>query len=165
MTVSGHRQTTSSSAVVKVACFLSSVLALLLVSLPLFSQGSQGTINGGVFDSTGGTIAGAKVTIVDVARGTTRSLTTDEAGKYVAPSLTTGTYTVRAEASRFPYDGTPQRAGRGGSEYSRRSYAGARRTNPDHHGHGRSPGNRYHLRHPGRNCEQPGDSSAAVERP
>ena len=87
--------------VLRAACFLSSILALLLVSLPLFSQGSQGTINGGVFDSSGGSIAGAKVTIVDVARGTTRQLTADEAGKYAAPSLTTGTYTVRAEATGF----------------------------------------------------------------
>jgi hypothetical protein len=96
-----HGQTMSSSSVAKAAEFLASVLALLLVALPLFSQGSQGTINGGVFDSTGGAIAAAKVTIVDVARGTTRSLTADEAGKYMAPSLTTGTYTVRAEAVGF----------------------------------------------------------------
>lgn len=77
------------------------VALLLFLCLPLFSQGSQGTINGGVFDTTGGAIAGAKVSITDVARGVTRNLITDEAGKYVAPSLTTGTYTVRAEASGF----------------------------------------------------------------
>src|SRR5712675_1418035 len=101
MIAPGHRQSLASIAVRKVAEFLLSVVVLLLVSLPLFSQGSQGTINGGVFDSTGGALAGAKVTITDVARGTTRNLTADEAGKYAAPSLTTGTYTVRAEASGF----------------------------------------------------------------
>ena len=69
--------------------------------LPLFSQAAVGTILGGVFDSTGGAIAGAKVTITDVARGTTRELTTDDTGEYTAPSLLAGTYTVRAEAKGF----------------------------------------------------------------
>ena len=39
------------------------VVALLVAALPLFSQGSQGTIQGGVYDTSGGTIAGATVTI------------------------------------------------------------------------------------------------------
>src|SRR4029077_9701985 len=70
-------------------------------SLPLFSQAAVGTILGGVFDSSGGAIAGAQVTIIDVARGTTRALTTDSAGQYTAPSLLSGTYTVRAQAQGF----------------------------------------------------------------
>ncbi len=78
-----------------------SVLALLLISLPLFSQASQGTIQGGVFDQTGGAIAGAMVTVADVARGLTRNLTTDDAGQYVAASLNPGTFTIRAEAKGF----------------------------------------------------------------
>ncbi len=48
-----------------------------------------------------GAIAGAQVTIIDVARGTTRTLTTDAAGEYTAPSLLSGTYTVRAVAKGF----------------------------------------------------------------
>jgi len=80
---------------------VAAILVMLLVHVPLFSQGSQGTIQGGVFDQTGGAIVGAKVTVLDVARGVTRNLTTDESGQYVAPSLTAGTYTVRAEANGF----------------------------------------------------------------
>src|SRR5882724_12371142 len=95
------RESKLSSTVKKRAELLLLVVALLVVSLPLFSQGSTATIQGGVFDSSGGAIAGAKVTITDVARGTTRTLTADEAGKYTAPSLTAGTYTVRAEAAGF----------------------------------------------------------------
>jgi len=76
-------------------------MALLLVTLPVFSQTSQGTIQGGVFDQTGGAVAGASVSVIDIARGATRSLTTDNAGQYVAPNLTPGTYTVRAEAKGF----------------------------------------------------------------
>src|SRR5260370_7144237 len=80
---------------------LETAAALLVISLPLFSQGNQGVIMGGVFDQTGGAIAGAAVTVIDVARGVTRALTTDNAGEYVAPSLLPGTYRVRAEAKGF----------------------------------------------------------------
>ena len=54
-----------------------------------------------MFDQTGGAIAGATVTVTDVARGIARSLTTDSAGEYSASSLLPGTYTVRAEAKGF----------------------------------------------------------------
>ena len=80
---------------------LGAVCALCLVSLPLLSQTSQGTIQGGVFDQTGGAVAGAMVSVMDVARGVTRNLTTDGAGQYIANALTPGTYTVRAEAKGF----------------------------------------------------------------
>ena len=83
------------------AQILASAMALLLISLPLFSQASQGTIEGGVFDQTGGAVAGASVTVIDVARGVTRTLNADNAGQFVAPNLTPGTYTVRAEAKGF----------------------------------------------------------------
>jgi len=76
-------------------------LAILFLSLPLFSQSSQGTIQGGIFDQTGGAVAGAIVSVIDVARGVTRSLTADGAGQYVANDLTPGTYTVRAGAKGF----------------------------------------------------------------
>ena len=72
-----------------------------LFCIPLHSQTSQGTIQGGVFDQTGGAVAGATVSVVDVARGVTRTLTTDDAGQYMANGLTPGTYTVRAEAKGF----------------------------------------------------------------
>lgn len=80
---------------------LGATAAVLMLCLPMFPQAAVGTILGGVFDSTGGAIAGAKVTITDVARGTTRDLTTDASGQFTAPSLLSGTYTVRAEAPGF----------------------------------------------------------------
>src|SRR5712671_2677564 len=55
-------------------------MALLLVCLPLFSQGSQGAIRGAVVDPSGGVIAEAMVTVTDPARGITKSLVTDSAG-------------------------------------------------------------------------------------
>ncbi len=80
---------------------LGATAVLFLICLSAFSQSNQGTIQGGIFDQTGGAIAGATVSVIDMARGVTRSLTTDAAGEYVAPSLLPGTYTVRAESKGF----------------------------------------------------------------
>src|SRR5437016_14071123 len=40
-------------------------------------------------------------TIIDKDRGLARTLTTDDAGEYNAPTLPPGTYTVRVEANGF----------------------------------------------------------------
>src|SRR5882762_5647870 len=80
---------------------LGGVLGVLLLSLPAFSQGNFGRILGTVTDQSGGVISGATVTVLDKERGTSRTLTTDDAGAYNAPNLTPGTYTVRAEAKGF----------------------------------------------------------------
>src|SRR6266566_3401476 len=76
---------------------LGGIFVVLLLSLPTFSQGNAGPIAGAVFDSNGGVIAGATVTILDVQRGTARTLTTDGSGSYNAPNLLPGSYKVRAE--------------------------------------------------------------------
>jgi hypothetical protein len=81
------------------ATFLS--LGLLLLAPLSFSQGNEGRITGSITDQSGGAIAGATVTVVDVQRGLNRALTTDEAGIYNAPNLLPGNYTVRAEAKGF----------------------------------------------------------------
>ena len=75
--------------------------AFLWVCLPSFSQSSQSTIQGTVTDQSGGVIAGANVTVTDVARGAARQLVTDSAGAYVAADVTSGTYTVRVESQGF----------------------------------------------------------------
>jgi hypothetical protein len=82
-------------------CVLGVTLGVLLCSLPLFSQGSNGRILGTVMDQTGGVISGATVTIIDKDRGVARTLTTDDAGEYNAPQLVPSTYIVRAEAKGF----------------------------------------------------------------
>ncbi len=74
---------------------------LLLLSLPAFPQLNLGNIAGGITDASGSAVPGATVTVTDVARGLTRTLTTDSDGAYSAPSLTPGAYTVRAEAKGF----------------------------------------------------------------
>jgi hypothetical protein len=76
-------------------------LGVLLLFLPLFAQGNAGRILGDVTDQTGAAVVGAAVTITDLQRGITRTLTTDEAGQYSAPNLLPGSYKVRAESKGF----------------------------------------------------------------
>src|SRR5258706_10560455 len=85
----------------KVLHVLGAMLGMLLRCVSAFSQGSNGHIVGTVTDANGGAVTGATVTILDVQRGTSRPLTTDESGAYNAPNLTPGTYKVRAEFKGF----------------------------------------------------------------
>lgn len=81
---------------------LTAIVGVLLVCLPAVSQTNLGRISGAVTDQTGAAIVGAKVTVTDVDRGVARSLVTDSAGEYAAPSLTPGgNYSVRAELASF----------------------------------------------------------------
>ena len=80
---------------------LTVALAVIALSVPAFSQGNLGRIMGTVTDQSGGVVAGATVTVLDVARGLSRTLTTDDAGEYNAPNLTPGSFTVRGEAKGF----------------------------------------------------------------
>ena len=76
-------------------------LGVLLLCLPAFSQLNLGSIAGTVTDTSGAVISGATVTVTDLERGVSRTLTTDTAGQYSAPGLTPGTYSVRAEFAGF----------------------------------------------------------------
>ena len=76
-------------------------LGLLLCSVPAFPQLNLGRIYGAVTDQSSAIVPGVMVTVTDVARGVSRTLTTDSAGQYSAPSLVPGTYTIRAEAPGF----------------------------------------------------------------
>src|SRR5579863_7698009 len=80
---------------------LSTILGVSLFSVSLFAQGNFGRILGTVTDQSGAVIPGATVSVIDTQRGLTRTLTTDAAGAYNAPTLNPGTYTVRVEAKGF----------------------------------------------------------------
>jgi hypothetical protein len=67
----------------------------------LSAQTYQGRILGTVTDASGAVIAGAKITVTDTAKNTSRSLITNSAGEYTAPDLDPGTYAVSAEAPGF----------------------------------------------------------------
>ena len=58
-------------------------------------------ILGSISDQSGAAVTGATVVVTDVDRGTSRTLTTDQAGAYVAADLTPGTYKIHVEAKGF----------------------------------------------------------------
>jgi hypothetical protein len=76
-------------------------IGVVLACLPVFAQTYTGRILGSVTDQTGAALSGATVVITDIQRGVTRTLTTDQAGEYVAPDLSPGVYKVHAEANGF----------------------------------------------------------------
>ncbi|HEV2202480.1 MAG TPA: carboxypeptidase regulatory-like domain-containing protein [Bryobacteraceae bacterium] len=80
---------------------LAIAVGVLLLSVSLFGQGSFGRILGTVTDQTGAVLSGAMVSVIDQDRGITRTLTTDAAGEYNAPTLIPGKYTVRVDAAGF----------------------------------------------------------------
>ena len=80
---------------------LNLTLLVVVFSLSITAQTTTGRILGIVHDQSEAAVAGAAVTVTDVQRATTRTAITDESGAYLVPSLTPGTYSVRAEAKGF----------------------------------------------------------------
>ena len=77
-------------------------LGLLLI-LPVagHAQAVYGSINGSVVDSTGAAIPNATVTVTDVGKGTSVTVTSNGSGEYVAEHLLADVYNVRCEAQGF----------------------------------------------------------------
>lgn len=73
----------------------------LFFSSVLLAQTDTGRILGSVYDQSGAVVPSAMVTITDADRGTARTLTTNDAGEYLAPNLIAGNYIVRASAMGF----------------------------------------------------------------
>ncbi|MGI4827643.1 MAG: carboxypeptidase regulatory-like domain-containing protein, partial [Janthinobacterium lividum] len=63
-----------------------------------------GTMTGTVVDPTGAVIPGAKVVVRNTDTGTVRTLVSDLGGRFSAPSIPVGTYTITADITGFaPY--------------------------------------------------------------
>jgi hypothetical protein len=77
------------------------IVAAALLPRSLAAQAVTGTILGTVSDSTGAVLPGATVTLTHTGTGLVRTVTSDSAGEFTAPSLPTGKYTVVAELSGF----------------------------------------------------------------
>jgi len=80
---------------------LVALLVSIFASFSLSAQGNTGRILGVVADQSGAGVAGVTVTVIDVQRGVSQSLSTDADGAYVASNLLAGTYTVKAEYKGF----------------------------------------------------------------
>ncbi len=76
-------------------------LCLLFCGQFALAQGTTGAISGTVKDSTGAVLSGAKVVILNEDTGISRTVQTDSAGRYSAPSLSLGNYRVSASLEGF----------------------------------------------------------------
>jgi hypothetical protein len=86
---------------VAVAVAWLAILLSLLLTHSAHAQSTAGRILGTVTDQSGAAVSGATVVVTDMQRGTTRSLTTDAAGSYVADDLQPGSYKMHVEAKGF----------------------------------------------------------------
>src|SRR6266849_7908231 len=77
------------------------LIGVFFGALVVSAQVTTGTISGVVQDSSGAVISGATVTVRNQDTGTTRTLTSDAAGRYIVPVLPVGNYEVRGEQSGF----------------------------------------------------------------
>ena len=80
------------------------ILVLILVlAWPswMLAQVTAGTILGVVKDETGGVLPGVEVLVTNVDTGATRTVVSDDEGRYRAPQLALGRYEVQAELAGF----------------------------------------------------------------
>src|SRR5438552_4433891 len=77
------------------------LIALILSACPVYSQVTTATIAGVAQDASGAVIPGVSVTVKNLDTGITRTVTTDEGGRYTVPDLTIGSYEVEAQLPGF----------------------------------------------------------------
>src|SRR5229473_2202644 len=78
------------------------MIAAALVLLPTAqAQSTGGRIRGTVTDATGGSVAGAKVTIINAATGSQRDTETGSNGDYIFLEVPVGTYEVQVNQTGF----------------------------------------------------------------
>ena len=80
--------------------FVCAALLMLAAGL-LFGQAVNGSLLGTVTDSSGATVAQAKVTITETKTGLSRNMETNDSGNYSFPTLDPGTYRVSVEHPGF----------------------------------------------------------------
>ncbi|HVS80961.1 MAG TPA: carboxypeptidase-like regulatory domain-containing protein, partial [Pyrinomonadaceae bacterium] len=74
---------------------------LLANATPAFAQGETGSVTGVVTDPQGATVAGAEVTLTDIATHSPRTTTTNESGRYHFASIAVGLYDIMMSKSGF----------------------------------------------------------------
>ncbi len=84
-----------------VRIFRSILLLVTLCALPVMAQQISGTITGSVKDSQQAAIPSAKVSLVNLAQGTTREIQSGPDGSFVFTLVQPGTYNLSVEATGF----------------------------------------------------------------
>ena len=83
--------------------FFAAFILTLLIAPAIFaqSQSTTGTIQGTVVDANGAAVPGANIEIKNLETNATRTLTTDDEGRFTAPLLQPGNYKVSASKQGF----------------------------------------------------------------
>jgi len=84
--------------------FRSTIIAIfiaILMTSSLMAQGLTGQISGTVNDSTGSSVVGAEVVLVNQGNGQTRQVATDQTGSFLFAQLLAGNYTLTISAPGF----------------------------------------------------------------
>jgi len=77
------------------------LLAVLVIALAVFAQGTGGGISGTVRDQSGAVIPDVAITAKNVATGVSNNVRTNSSGAYSFPSLPIGTYDLQVRLSGF----------------------------------------------------------------
>jgi len=77
------------------------LIASLILTLPLSGQEFRGTITGTVTDASGGAVANAQIEVRNVDTAVVATAQTNGAGAYTVPFLVPGTYKLSATATGF----------------------------------------------------------------
>src|SRR2546421_9692965 len=77
------------------------LISVILGGHLVSAQVTTGTISGVVQDTSGAVTPGVSVTVRNLDTGITRSVTTDERGRYTASNLTLGNYEVEGQLTGF----------------------------------------------------------------
>src|SRR5258705_2400328 len=86
--------------VIAMGVFLAFVFCLF-TSIPVSAQVTGATLNGTVTDATGAVVAGAQVSLRNLATALIREATTDSSGSYTLPNLAPGDYEAKVTAQGF----------------------------------------------------------------
>src|SRR5882724_8043894 len=101
-----HKGTSSAGAALtihgtRIASIIGALLILVALSSSASGQVTGGAISGTVTDEASAAVAGAAVSILNVAKGETRTATSNDRGFYSVPNLVPGNYDVTVSASGF----------------------------------------------------------------
>src|SRR5262245_60687516 len=75
--------------------------AILLAAVQLHAQGATAAISGTILDPTGAAIPGASISVRNVGTAFTRTVISDDQGRYTAPELPIGEYEVQGSLVGF----------------------------------------------------------------
>src|SRR5262245_27285900 len=87
----------------RIQFFAVSFILTLLIAPAIVAQTqiTTGTIQGTVVDANGASVPGANVEIKNLGTNFTRTLTTDDEGRFIAPLLQPGNYSVTVSKQGF----------------------------------------------------------------